>query len=200
MLCNCNSIISGSYFRNTFFILLLFSASFSAISGQGSKSQTPPLRERLFFGGSFGLQFGTITDIDVSPIIGLWVFPRVAVGIGPEYTYYKDPLSSTSIYGGRVYSELVLIQDFNNIIPVGVHMGLFLHAENESLSLESDYWKRSITSNTPDRFLLNTVLAGGGISQQLGRRSSINFIVLWPLNSSAYDYYSNPEIRVSLIF
>jgi hypothetical protein len=44
------------------------------------------------------------------------------------------------------------------------------------------------------------VLAGPGLSQQIGRRASLNFMVLWPLNDSGYDIYSKPEIRVSFSF
>jgi hypothetical protein len=65
------------------------------------------------------------------------------------------------------------------------------------LSLESSFWKDPLAT---DRFYINTVLAGGGISQQIGRRSSLNIIVLWALNDSGYGVYNNPEIRVSFNF
>ena len=194
---NYSIIIVRHFMRNTILIILIFLTSFSVTSGQKLTQQTPPLKERIFFGGSFGLQFGTITNIEVSPIIGLWVLPRVAIGAGPEYIYYRDPYYKTSIYGGKFYSELVLIQDINNIIPIGAHFGFFLHAEYETLSLESAVWDPAYTS---DRFQINSLLAGGGISQQIGRRSSANIVVLWVINSSGYDYYSNPEIRISFNF
>ena len=76
-------------------------------------------------------------------------------------------------------------------------MGIFLHAELESLSLESEVWN---TSYTTDRFMIHTALAGGGISQQLGQRSSLNFMVLWVLNGSGYGFYNNPEVRISFSF
>jgi hypothetical protein len=192
-----NSTIALSHIRNLFIIFILLFTSLSVISGQRSKPQAPPLRERIFFGGSLGLQIGTVTNIVVSPVIGLWVLPRVAVAVGPEYMYYQDPYYSTSIWGGKAYTELVLVQDINSVIPIGVHMGIFLHAEFESLSLESDVWNTAYAS---DRFMLNTALAGGGISQQLGQRSSLNFILLWVLNGSDYGFYSNPEIRISFNF
>jgi hypothetical protein len=167
------------------------------VSGQRTRQQAPPLRERLFFGGSLGLQIGTVTNIEVSPVIGLWVLPRVAVAVGPEYMYYQDPYYSTSIFGGKAYTELVLLQDLNSVIPVGIHMGIFLHGEFESLSLESEVWNTAYSSG---RFMLNTALAGGGISQQLGPRSSLNFLVLWVISGSDYGFYSNPEIRISFNF
>jgi hypothetical protein len=81
---------------------------------------------------------------------------------------------------------------------MGSHTGIFLHLENELLSLKTSFWK--YPPYYTDRFYVNTVLFGGGLSQQLGRRSSMNFMVLWPLNDSNYDIYSKPEIRVSFNF
>ena len=183
---------------NSVFIILFIFTSYSVVSGQGARQEVPPLRERLFFGGYLGLQFGTVTDIQISPLIGLWVLPRLAVAIGPEYRYYKYQDYKTSIYGGKAYMQFVLVQDLNSVIPIGIHTGIFLHLEDEMLSLESSYWKNPPYES--DRFFVNTVLAGGGISQQLGRRSSINFMVLWALNDSGYGIYSNPEIRLSFSF
>jgi len=180
------------------FLAIELTGSFTELSAQSVREQKPPLRERMFFGGNFGLQFGTITNIQVAPIVGVWVLPRVSIATGPEFTYYKDRFNQTNIYGGKVYTEFLLLKDLNNIFPVGVHTGLFLHLEDEFLNLESALWK-----NSPDlkgRFYLNTVLFGGGISQQIGARSSMNFTLLWTLTPSVYTIYSNPEIRVSFNF
>jgi hypothetical protein len=168
------------------------------LNGQRQREEPPPLKERLFAGGNFGLQFGTITDIQVSPVVGIWLLPRIAVAVGPDFRFYKDRYDKTVIYGGKAYAELVIIQNLNSIIPIGGNTGIFFHIEDELLSLETEFWK-----NPPylaDRFYVNTVLAGGGISQQIGRRSSMNFMVLWALNESIYDVYGKPEIRVSFIF
>ncbi len=196
--------------RTILLINLLVFISFSIISGQSVKEEqfpydkkareeSPPFKERLFFGGNFGLQFGTITDIQVSPVIGLWVLPRIAIAVGPDYRYIKDRYDRTSIYGGKAYLQFVVIQDLNSFIPMGVHTGIFLHIEDELLSLKSSFWKFPLPY-TSDRFYVNTVLAGGGISQQIGRRSSLNFMVLWALNDSGYNIYSKPELRISFSF
>jgi hypothetical protein len=175
---------------------LLF-AAVNIVSGQQVREQKPPLRERMFFGGSLGLQFGTYTSIQVTPMAGLWVRPRLAVALGPNYRYYKDPYYSTSIYGLNSYIQFVPLKDLNNLIPAGIHMGIFLHLEDELMSLESAVWDQT---NPNTRFTINTVLAGFGISQQMGQRSSINLMFLWALNNSVYGLYSNPEIRVSFNF
>jgi len=180
------------------FLFLLFLPA-TAISQKVSK-ETPPLRERIFFGGDFGLQFGTLTNIEIAPVVGLWVLPRVAVAAGPEYTYYaRKNIGSTSIFGGRIYTQFVLIQDINNIIPAGLHLGLFVHGEGEIQSLESEtpFWIN--TQVDSERFTVNALLVGGGISQPMGRRGALNIIALWALNDT-YDLYSSPEIRISFTF
>ena len=184
------------------FVILTFLSSI--ISGQESRREVPPLKDRLFYGGNFSLQLGTVTDIEVSPVIGLWVLPKLAVAIGPSYSYYryKDPydksITKTDIFGGRSYVQFVVLRDLDKFIPLGIHTSFFLHLEDEMLSLDTYFWK-NITL-PPKRFLINTVLSGVGISQQIGTRSSLNFMVLWTLNDSGYEIYSNPEIRIGFVF
>ena len=93
--------------KSSILFFFLLSGLFQTAHSQVRKSETPPIRERIFFGGSFGLQLGSVTDIEVSPVIGLWVLPRIAVAAGPDYRYYKDPVNRTAIYGGRIYTQLV---------------------------------------------------------------------------------------------
>jgi hypothetical protein len=166
---------------------------------QKENEGTPAFKDRLFYGGSFGLMFGSITDIQVSPVIGFWVLPRIAVAAGPTYRYYKDQIDKTALYGGRAYLQLVVIQDLSSVVPIGSHTGIFLHIEDELLSLKTSFWKNPPPYLT-DRFYVNTVLAGAGISQQMGKRASLNFMVLWPLNDSSYGIYNKPELKISFIF
>ncbi len=197
MLSICNSLAASRFRKLSLFIAFsLFSAA-SVISGQTAREQKPPLRERMFFGGSMGLQFGTITDIQVAPIVGIWLLPRLAVAAGPNYRYYKDPYFSTIMYGGNAYTQFVVVKDINNFLQMGVHTGIFLHLEDELLSLESAVWD---PYNPSDRFAINTVLAGFGISQQLGARAALNLEFLWPLNNTSYGLYSSPEIRIAFAF
>lgn len=183
-------------------IVSLLTFMFTVISGQTISREAPPIKERLFFGGNFSLQLGTITNIEVSPVIGLWVQPRIAVALGPDYKYYKDPVQKTSIYGGRAYIQLVVIRDLNKFIPLGNGTGLFLHLEDEMLSLDSFSWK-NITAS-PKRFSINTLLAGAGLSQQIGRKAALNFMVLWSVYESdpeiSTQIYSNPVIRIGFVF
>ena len=180
--------------------LIMVAALFLITNGvalsQSNTKEKPPLKERLFYGGGIGLQFGTITDIELTPVVGLWVLPRLGIAAGPTFRYYKNPIYSTAIYGGRTYLEYIILQDFDNMIPIGLHLGLFLHSEYEVISLESIFKD----PNASGRFILGTFLAGGGIRQPIGARSSLNLTFLWALNDSGYGIYGNPEIRISFMF
>ena len=186
-------IIAGKILSSIIISLLC-----STIYGQKLKKEVPPIKERLFYGGNFSLQIGSITNIELSPIVGFWVLPRLAVAAGPNYKYRKDYYGKTDIYGGRAYVQFVVIQDLNKFIPLGMNTSLFLHLEDEVLSLDS-YHYRNVVAN-PKRFLINSVFAGAGLSQQIGVRSSVNLMVLWALNESATEVYSNPLFRIGFIF
>jgi hypothetical protein len=197
MVPNCSCTIARLCKKITILTSYFLFISISVISGQNQRQEIPPLRERIFFGGSFGLQFGTYTNINVTPMVGLWVRPRIAIAAGPNFTYYKDPYYKTTMYGGNAYVQFVPVRDINNAIPIGLHMGIFLHLEDELLSLESAVWD---PQNPNTRFSVNTLLGGFGISQQLGVRSSVNLMFLWTLTDSGYTLYNNPEIRISFSF
>jgi hypothetical protein len=178
-------------------ILSVFVLTSAEVSAQVKKEAVPPLRERLFYGGNFGLQFGTITNIQVAPVIGLWVRPRIAVAVGPEYQYfkYKDPYGDvykSNSYGGKAYTEIVVIQNINKFLPLGANTGIFLHLEDELLNVD---WETA-----GNRVAVNTIFGGVGLSQQIGRRSSVNIIFLWVLDDSGYAMYNNPDIRISFSF
>jgi len=186
------------YSKIILIFFFLFSVNLFVLGQNARKEEKPPIRERLFFGGSFGLQFGTITYIDVSPTIGLWVLPRVAIAGGPTFTYYKYDDNKTSLYGGRFFTQYLFIQDLNNVLPIGLHTGFFLHLEDELLSLESKYWKGYQYAS--GRFTVNNVLFGGGIRQQMGSRSFLHLTALWTIHDSGYSRYDSPEIRISFSF
>lgn len=185
--------------NKAFIIFMLAIMPLPTLSGQNKpvRSEAPPLIERLTFGGSFGLQLGTVTNIEVSPVIGLWVLPRVMIAAGPVYQYYNSPLGETDIWGQRAFLQLVVLRNIDAIIPIGAGTSIFFHTEYEGLGLKSDFWT-GINDNT--RFYVHSFLTGPGVSQQIGRRSSMYISVLWALNQSDYEIYSKPEIRFGFLF
>ena len=165
--------------------------------------------DRLFFGGGFGLSVGDYTDIELSPIVGYYVTPRWAVGVGVVYEYYNNKYHwydlglnryerfETHIWGGRIFTNYVIVNNVNDWIPFGLNFRVFAHVEYETLSYEKRFFNHDATG----RELQNSFLAGGGLRFPMGQRSSMNLTILWNLNSNLNDIYGNgPIIRFGFNF
>lgn len=173
-----------------FLLLLLICLSTSAWGQKSTSNVTDTLPakkkfdwNKVFIGGGLGLQFGTITLFDISPLIGYRFTDRMSAGIGVTYQYYryKDKFIdfTTNVYGGRLFGRYLITEN------------LFAHAEYEVLSLETfDYLNNRIN--------VVSVLVGGGYRQPIGSYSYLNLMILWNLNESAYSPYINPIIRIGV--
>ncbi len=154
--------------------------------------------DRIVFGGNLGLQFGTSTIIDVSPIIGYKLTPKVLTGIGIKYLYYKTQYQylyqnvvitqsySSNTYGGSLFGRFYVTDNF------------FAHVEYEVLNMDvpndlnyyADYMRSNVTS----------FFVGGGYSQPLGTNASMGIALLYNLTEEKYTPYPNPIIRVGFGF
>ena len=186
------------------FIVGLFACL--TIPGTGAQwEDAPPIKERFFFGGNFGLSFGNTTSIVVSPLAGFRVTPRLSSGLGIRYEYFKSNYPGsvpydTHIFGGSIFSRYMFIQNISEALGLGgFNAGLFLHGEYEMLSLESRYFDMA-NPDSDGRFGLHSVLVGGGIYQPIGARAGFLITVLWNLNESYNSIYSNPVIRFGFNF
>jgi hypothetical protein len=176
-------------------IAILLSAS---TFGQTTIVEKPSLKDRLFFGGNIALQVGSATSIEILPVAGFWLLPRIAVAAGPGFRFYNSQNQHTSIYSFRTYVQFVPIRDIDRLVPIGAHTSIVLQFEDEAMSLDSQYWHN--VDLEPKRFWINSIMAGPGISQQMGRKSSLNILVLWALNDTGYELYGNPVVRIGINF
>jgi hypothetical protein len=138
-------------------------------------------KDRLFTGGNIGLQFGTVTFIDVSPLIGYRITDKISAGVGATYQYYryKDRFYdfSTNVYGGRVFGRYFFTEY------------LFGHAEYEYLNLEAfDFFRRRVD--------VNSVLVGAGYFQRFSENSGVTAMLLYNFTEDRYTPYINPIFRI----
>ncbi|MCA1757464.1 MAG: hypothetical protein LC649_08410 [Bacteroidales bacterium] len=179
-------------------LLVIATASTREVCAQETRRSTAPApSERIFLGGSFGLQFGTYAYLEFSPVVGYWLAPRISVAAGPSFKYYKDPYGSSDVWGWKGYTRFAIINDLSNIIPSALGISFYLHGEYESLSFRTSYL--GIQSDAP-RQQVNTVFAGAGMSQPLGSRGNINLTLLWVVDDGGYMIYNNPEYRIEFVF
>jgi hypothetical protein len=175
-----------------FLLILLILLSFGKISFAQLESDVP---NRWYFGGNLGANFGYVTDVEISPLVGYRLNHNFYLGAGMTYIYYsvQDPNYSydnytTSMYGLRFFAKEM------------VYRNIFAYAELEFLNL-----------NEPDPFgfspglfnrTVETPFIGAGFSQPLGGSAFTYLMVLWNLNNTDpfSPYYFNPVIRVGFIF
>lgn len=184
-----------SFLRCIFALLLLMPLGTQAQTEYGET-----LVSRLYAGGNFGLGFGTLTSIDVSPMIGYNINRHFSGGVGATYMYYSyrnytGQSERASFYGGRIFGRIVPLPD---MLP-----NIFLHGEIESINnerwVENEFgafeFKRAWTPAVP---------VGAGFKQMAGENSFFSITILWNLlddGTQASSIYGGPLLyRVGFIF
>jgi hypothetical protein len=144
------------------------------------------LIDRMYTGGSFGLQFGTYTNISLLPILGYRVTDKFSIGAGAVYHYSKFNRFSFSSYGARFFGQLELF----NIVD-GAVLG---HAEVEYLNTK---YEDSFGNISEGRKNLALPLVGVGYRQRIGSKASVDMLLLYNVNENVLgNPYNNPVFRV----
>jgi len=183
-----NRTSSSSLLSALLFTLLLglFVNPLNAQVNTEDFNQKGNFRSRLFFGGGFGLQVGSVTLIELSPLVGYKVTPKFALGLSPTYKYYKynDYYGSSNdlsanVWGGSIFARYSIFQN------------VFAHVEYETL-----YYNTQLSGNPYYLRQYNSFFVGGGYNQQIGGNSAMYFLLLWNLNDTPESPYINPVIRI----
>ena len=168
---------------------LLFALACAQVLAQDStdyaqprKAVTPkrPFKDRLYFGGGLGLSFGTVTSIQIEPLVGVNIDPKnkLSVGLGLNYWYYRDNRFTPSIdlngYGYRTFVRYRFIPQ------------LFGHAEFLHMNVE----RFNYLTGEQVRSWVPHLLVGAGYAQPLGSGSSIYFQVLWEVLQDPNSIYA----------
>jgi len=168
--------------------LILILAS-KIVIGQNYEEKPNPkgsFASHLFFGGGLGLQFGSMTLIEISPLVGYKITPKFSIGISPTYKYYhyNDYYGpnldlKTNVFGGSIFSRYFI---FENV---------FAHVEYEMLAYNTEVPGYPTTRNQ-----YNSFFVGGGYNQRIGGSSAMYILLLWNLNDTPDSPYVNPIVRV----
>ncbi|MCF8259082.1 MAG: hypothetical protein K9J06_16115 [Flavobacteriales bacterium] len=151
-------------------------------------------KNNLILGGNFGLQFGTVTFVDISPLAGYQVFKNAFLGLGVTYQYLNWETSggayATHTVGGRAFARYVIWK------------GIMAHAEFEMLNLDcfdEDHYVLTNELKTV-RTWVPGALFGAGYYQRAGNRSGFTALVLFNAMQSNCTPYANPVIRIGFNF
>ena len=145
------------------------------------------LMDRIYFGGNFGLQFGSYTHIEASPIVGYMISDKLSAGVGVIYQYFKIRGTSqvgdyeTNIYGGKLFGRYNFSQQ------------LFGYTEYENINLD-------VIFNTSNGYELGRAwvpayFIGGGYFQPIGNRAGFTVMALYNiLHNPARSPYNSPLV------
>ncbi len=145
------------------------------------RRDTRPLADRIWFGGGVGLSFGTVTAIQLDPLVGYKVdtLGRFTAGIGASYWYLRDNrfvLDNTfEGYGYRPFLRYRFLEQ------------AFAHAEFLHMNVDSF----DPVEQRMERIWVPHLLVGGGYAQPLGERSSIYFQVLFDVLQDPKSIYAD---------
>ena len=179
---------SKNKFTLLFFLAFLGLQVSASAQREINTDSTFSFKERGYFGGNLGLQFGTVTLIDVSPFAGLMLSPKFSMGLGATYQYFSDLSfqgASGSSYGGRAFARY-------NVLP-----NIFAYSEVESINWNAyDPFDDDFQRRWTDAFFI-----GAGYFAPFGARGGANFTFLYNLkHSNRNAYYNEPYlIRVGFV-
>ena len=144
-------------------------------SAKAQSDEQDDFWDRTYFGGSFSLQFGTYTFIDISPLMGYRFTDRFSSGLGATYRYIKDNnfRIESNIYGGRIFSRYLITEN------------ILAHGEYETLNWQ--FYDPNVDAIIRD--WVPGLLIGGGFQQHIGERSGFQILILYNL---IYDSLRSP--------
>jgi len=130
------------------------------------QKSTPPLKERIYYGGYINASFGLYTSIGVEPMLAYKVTPKFSVGAKFRYDYIRDErygeTYNTSNYGFSLFTRYRLFK------PLYVHV--------EYVTYNYDLYNGFGES---ERIWIPYFLVGGGYSKMIGKRTWLNAQVLF---------------------
>jgi hypothetical protein len=172
---------------NLIIILIVSAALFHAGASHGQtrhQRTNESFWDRTYFGGTLGASFGSYTYVEIAPTAAYKITEKLHVGMGISYMYLSDktytPAYNENIWGGSLFGRYFIWRD------------LFAHAEYQYLNRDvyDPYLNEDVRVN------INNILLGGGYRQMLGENSFVTIMVLFNVNDSMYNPYSNPVIQI----
>ena len=171
-------------------LLLFFGIQFTSFAQREIDPKAKfTFKDRIYYGGNLGLQLGTVTLIDLSPLAGVMLSPKFSTGLGGTYQYYDDTRfqgAAGSSFGGRAFARY-------NVLP-----NIFTYTEVESINWNAyNYGQDNFQRTWTEAFFV-----GAGYFAPFGSRGGANFTFLYNLSHSNLDgYYSEPYLlRVGFVF
>lgn len=146
-------------------------------------------KDKLYWGGSFGISLGTYTYIQTAPLVSYAVTENFHVGLGVDYTYFKD---SRSLFGpsyqGSIWAPKVLARYF-----IGNYFG--------QVQFQQTFYKNVYNSLNPNEFISEShYYAGAGYRSWIGLNSYAFIILLFDIERTDFYLGDNPFAELGVAF
>lgn len=164
------------------FVLVLMAI---VVTAQSIKAQDEPEqpekkgfdKSKLFFGGNFGLGFGTNTFVNVSPQVGYRFNDYLAAGVGVNFNYYSYKYYNYD--GSDLYRESLGYSGLNVFGRVYPIKFIIIQAQPE---LNYSWGSRKFYDGTakerlPGQFV-PSLLIGGGAAIPMGTRNGALLLMM----------------------
>jgi hypothetical protein len=124
-------------------------------------------RDKLIFGGWFGAQFGTVTSLNISPIIGYKLSDKFSAGVGVGYRYdkYKN-------YYGQGLNLTYHAMQLSAWARYLITDEIFAHVEPQ-------HFQYTVTEPTKETISVPVLLVGAGYKTPMSARSSFVIMLLY---------------------
>jgi hypothetical protein len=182
--------------KRSLLIIVCFLYSFLCFAQEEETSSKGFKKEKLFIGGNFGLSFGDLTLINVSPQVGYRFTDLFAAGLGLNGQYvsvknrYIDgtPYSKTSqgVFGLNVFGRLYPI---NNLM-------IQLQPEANYIFGKQTFYGSTNQEYKMDAVIVPSLLVGAGIVLPSGRGSFIASYFYDVLQKPNAPYGSRPFLNI----
>lgn len=164
------------------FFLLYFAITLTIMQTVIAQEEQEPVQKgfdksKLFFGGNFGLGFGTNTSVNVSPQVGYRFSDYFAAGVGVNFNYYSFKYYNYN--GSDLYRENFGYTGFNVFGRVYPIKFLLLQVQPE---LNYSWGSRKFYDGTQKQKLAGlfvpTLLLGGGAAIPMGGRNGALLLMI----------------------
>jgi len=159
---------------------------------QKSRKPSKGIGDRVYYGGTFGLSFGTFTSILVEPLVGFKMTEKLSTGIGIGFRYGKDNRTNSNLeytnYLGRFYARYIIIPR------------VYAHVEYMVESYDESFYFEGQSINKTGRTVVPFLFVGGGLRSPAGNGSFIVQILFNVLqsNSNSNQVYPSGSPYISI--